>query len=132
MLLIPFSAMNPPIRTMPRPPRLLCSAALIAACMATASTSALAAVDATQARELAQKNACLACHSVSSRVVGPSYKEVAARYAKDPTMDAAALAARIRSGGKGHWGTMEMPPQPNLSEADARTLAEWILADPSK
>ncbi len=69
---------------------------------------------------------------MSSRVVGPSYKEVAARYAKDPTMDAAALAARIRSGGKGHWGTMEMPPQPNLSEADARTLAEWILADPSK
>lgn len=100
--------------------------------MAGACAGAGAAVDVAKAKDLAAKNACLGCHAVASRILGPSYKEVAARYAQDKSVDADALAARIRSGGKGKWGAIEMPPQTAVSEADARVLAEWILSDPSK
>lgn len=75
---------------------------------------------------LANKHACMACHAVSSKLVGPSYQEVAAKYGSDKTA-AATLAQSIRAGGSGKWGDMAMPPQPNLSEADAKSLATWIL-----
>ena len=63
---------------------------------------------------------------VDKRVVGPSFREVAARY----TGDAGAtqrLAAKIRAGGQGVWGNVPMPPNAGLSEADAQTLASWVL-----
>lgn len=75
---------------------------------------------------LANKHACLACHAVASKLVGPSYQEVAAKYGGDKSA-VTALAQRIRGGGSGKWGDMAMPPQPNLSEADAKRLATWIL-----
>ncbi|MDE2201548.1 MAG: cytochrome C [Burkholderiaceae bacterium] len=90
-----------------------------------ATTLAHAAVDVGRAKALLSQNACLGCHSVSSRLVGPSYHEVGEKYKGG---DPATLAARIRSGGTGKWGQLEMPPQTNLSAADARVLAEWILA----
>lgn len=75
---------------------------------------------------LAQKNACMACHAVDKKVVGPAYAEVAKKYAGQK--DAAAqLAASIRKGGSGKWGPVPMPAQAALSEADALTLATWIL-----
>ncbi len=76
---------------------------------------------------LAQKNACMACHSVERKLVGPAYQEVAKKYAghKDA---AAQLADSIRKGGSGKWGSVPMPAQPALSEADAKILAEWVLA----
>jgi cytochrome c len=73
---------------------------------------------------LAQKSGCLACHAVDKKVVGPAYQDVAKKYAG---MKAEELAKRIKSGGSGHWGPVPMPPQPALSEADAKTLATWIL-----
>lgn len=76
--------------------------------------------------ELAKKNACTACHAVDSKVVGPSFKEIAARYATDK--DAVSkLAASIKTGGKGKWGSIAMPPSEQLSDADARTLAAWVM-----
>ena len=81
---------------------------------------------ATATQELAQKNNCTACHAVDRKLVGPSYQEVAKRHAADK--DAVAkLAASIRAGGSGKWGPVPMPAQPNLSEADAKTLAAWAL-----
>ncbi|MFN7692890.1 MAG: c-type cytochrome [Burkholderiales bacterium] len=76
--------------------------------------------------QLAQKQACMACHAVDKKVLGPSYQDVAKKYAgqKDAV---AQLAASISKGGSGKWGPVPMPAQPNLSEADAKTLATWIL-----
>ncbi len=77
-------------------------------------------------QQLAQKNSCLACHAPSKKLVGPSYNDVAKKYAGQP--DAVAkLADSIRKGGTGVWGAVPMPAQPNLSEADAKTLAQWVL-----
>jgi cytochrome c len=71
-------------------------------------------------------HACVACHAVDKRVVGPSFREVAAKYAGDAAAPAR-LAAKIRSGGQGVWGNVPMPPNAGLSEADASTLAGWVL-----
>lgn len=75
---------------------------------------------------LAQKNACLACHAVDKKMVGPAFQEVAKKYAGK--LDAAALAKSIKAGGSGKWGPVPMPAQAALSDADALTLAKWILA----
>jgi cytochrome c len=76
---------------------------------------------------LAQKNACMACHAVDKKLVGPSYQDVAKKYAGQKDAEAM-LAKSIKAGGMGKWGPSPMPAQPNLSEADAKTLAAWILA----
>lgn len=75
--------------------------------------------------ELAQKNACMACHAVDKKMVGPSYQDVAKKYANDK--DAVSkLSASIKTGGAGKWGAIPMPAQAGLSEADTKTLAQWI------
>jgi cytochrome c len=76
--------------------------------------------------ELATKHACTACHQVAKKVVGPAYADVAKKYAGQKDAEAT-LAASIKAGGSGKWGPVPMPPQPNLSDADAKTLAAWIL-----
>jgi len=83
------------------------------------------AVDGAAAMALAQKSACMACHAAERKMVGPSYKDIAAKY---KGMDVAKLAASIKAGGAGKWGPVPMPAQPNLKDEDARTLAAWILA----
>jgi cytochrome c len=84
-------------------------------------------VQGAQASEaLARSKNCLSCHTVDKRVVGPSYKDIAARY-KGKSAEAA-LVQKIRQGGSGSFGAVPMPPNPNVSEADARTLAKWILS----
>ncbi len=75
---------------------------------------------------LAQKSACMACHAVDKKLVGPSYQDVAKKYAGQKDA-AATLAASIRQGGSGKWGPVPMPAQPALSDADANTLSTWIL-----
>lgn len=78
-------------------------------------------------QELAQKNACLTCHAVSQKVLGPAYIDVAKKYKGQKDAEAA-LATSIKKGGGGKWGAVPMPPQPNVSDADAKALAKWILA----
>ena len=76
--------------------------------------------------QLAGKKNCLACHQVDKKVVGPSYKDVAAKYAGDK--DAAnKLAQKIMKGGSGVWGPVPMPANPQVSEAEAKQLAAWVL-----
>ena len=105
--------------------RVLFRSALIGAALLAASASH-AALDVGRAKALLSQNACLGCHAVESRVVGPAYKDVAAKYkGGNPVV----LGARIKSGGAGKWGEIAMPPQAQLSDADARILAAWILAD---
>jgi cytochrome c len=88
--------------------------------------ASLAAPAAQANLQLAQKNACMACHAVDKKVLGPAYQEVAKKYAGQK--DAAAqLAASIKKGGSGRWGPVPMPAQPNLSDDDAKALATWIL-----
>ena len=77
--------------------------------------------------ELAQKNACMACHAVDKKLVGPAYAEVAKKYAGQKDAEAT-LVANIMKGGSGKWGPIPMPAQAALSEADAKTLAKWILS----
>jgi cytochrome c len=75
---------------------------------------------------LAKKNACTACHAVDKKMVGPSYQDVAKKYASQK--DAAAMLAKsIKAGGSGKWGPVPMPAQPALSDADALALANWVL-----
>jgi cytochrome c len=76
---------------------------------------------------LMQRNNCTACHLIDKRKYGPNFNEVAIRYAADSAA-VTKIAARIRAGGSGVWGEDMMPPQPNVSEADARTMAELVLA----
>ncbi len=84
----------------------------------------LASADPVEA--LLTKHACTGCHAVDRKLVGPAFREVAARYAGDAGA-AAKLAAKIRAGGVGAWGNVPMPPTAGLSEADAGQLARWVL-----
>ena len=76
--------------------------------------------------KLAKDNLCLACHAVDRKLVGPSYKDVAAKYAgrKDAVEY---LTKKIKSGGSGVWGPMPMPAQPQLTDDQAKELAKWVL-----
>jgi cytochrome c len=77
--------------------------------------------------EMAQKKNCLACHAADKKVIGPAYKEVAAKYAGQK--DAAdKLAQKILKGGSGVWGAVPMPANPQVNEAEAKQLATWILS----
>jgi cytochrome c len=76
---------------------------------------------------LAEKKNCLACHQVDKKLVGPAYKEVAAKYAGQK--DAAAkLAEKIQKGGTGVWGQIPMPANPQVNAEEATTQANWILS----
>jgi len=76
--------------------------------------------------ELAKAKNCLACHAMDKRLVGPSYKEIATKYAGNKTADST-LAKKIREGGVGAWGKIPMPANPQVSAAEALTLARWVL-----
>ena len=78
---------------------------------------------------LAKRHNCLACHQSGAKVVGPAYRDVAEKYRSQADAEAL-LAERIRSGGSGLWGTLPMPPMPNVPDADRRALAQWILSTP--
>ena len=77
--------------------------------------------------ELAKQKNCLACHATDKKLVGPSYKDVAAKYKGDK--DAAAkLAKKIREGGVGVWGQVPMPANPQVNDQEAASLAKWVLS----
>ncbi len=76
--------------------------------------------------ELAKSKNCLACHSVDKKLVGPAYKDVKAKYEKDDKA-VAMLTEKIMKGGKGNWGPIPMPANPQVSKEEAEKLAKWIL-----
>jgi len=75
---------------------------------------------------LAKAKNCMSCHALDKKLVGPAYKEVAAKY-KGDTKAPAMLAAKIKAGGKGTWGPVPMPPN-NVTPEEAGKLAAWVLA----
>lgn len=79
------------------------------------------------AMQLAKKNNCFACHTIGKKMVGPSFRDIAAKYRSDPGAEAL-LMDRIAKGGSGVWGVMVMPPNPKTSEADRRILAKLVLS----
>jgi cytochrome c len=91
---------------------------LIALMIAAFSVPALASAD------LARGKNCMACHAVDRKLVGPSFKDIAARYT---AKDSAQLINSIQKGGGGKWGPIPMPAQPNVTAAEAAALTDWIL-----
>ncbi|RZI56270.1 MAG: c-type cytochrome [Rubrivivax sp.] len=80
---------------------------------------------------LAQKKNCMACHAVDKRLVGPSFKDIGAKYAKQDGA-AADLATRIVKGSSGRWGPVPMPANPQVSAEEAQALSSWILEQGAK
>jgi cytochrome c len=79
-----------------------------------------------RATVIAKQNACLGCHAINKKIVGPGFQEVAKKYAND-TSAAALLKNKIRYGGAGSWGVVPMPANAKLSDADLSLLVAWIL-----
>jgi len=80
--------------------------------------------------DLARRNACMACHGLVHKQVGPGFAQIAERYRGDAEA-AARLAGKIRDGSVGTWGRVIMPRQPQVSQADAQLLSQWILSQPT-
>lgn len=66
----------------------------------------------------------MACHGMTQKLVGPAFSDIASKRGGQPDY----LAGKVKSGGSGVWGSTPMPPQPNLSDADARVIAQWLAA----
>ena len=99
----------------------------LAVSAALAAMGFAAGAQAQDASKLAQDKGCLACHQTDKKVVGPSYKEVAAKYRSDKAA-LGKLVKKVREGGQGAWGAVPMPPSPSVSEKDAGVLVKWILS----
>ncbi|WP_419144763.1 c-type cytochrome [Achromobacter deleyi] len=111
-----------PAASMPAP----APAAAATAPSASGPAPAASGADLAGAR-LATSGACVACHAADRKMIGPSYRDVAAKY--DGKSDAhALLAQKIRKGGGGVWGAMPMPPNPGVSDDDLKRIVDWILA----
>ncbi|MBP6020473.1 MAG: c-type cytochrome [Burkholderiaceae bacterium] len=84
-------------------------------------------IDSQKVQALLTQNACLACHARDAKLVGPSFTDISKKYqGQDDALDK--LAVKIQKGGSGAWGAIPMPPHPNLSDADAQLMVEWMLA----
>ena len=92
------------------------------------AASALLMVGTAQANaDLAKSSGCLNCHTVDKKLVGPALKDIAAKYKADPAA-ADKLAVKIQKGSQGVWGPIPMPPNSKVNDADAKTLAQFILS----
>lgn len=103
------------------------AARFIATTVSLAALALSGAAMSQDAAKLAQEKACLACHSVDKKLVGPSYKDIAAKYKADKNAEAN-LAKKIRAGGSGVWGQVPMPPNAGVSEKEAAILAKWVMS----
>ena len=99
---------------------------MAAAATALVSGYANAAADEAAMTALAQKSACMSCHGMDKKIVGPAYKDVAAKYKGDKGAEAK-LAAKVKAGGKGAWGEVPMPPNAAVKDEDIKSLVNWIL-----
>ncbi len=90
------------------------------------AAASLLAGGALASEELAKAKNCLTCHSADKKIVGPSYKDIVAKRSAEKGSEAS-LAGKIKAGSKGEWGNVPMPPN-NVTEAEAATLAKWVLS----
>ena len=91
------------------------------------SLAAIAATPALANEELAKKSACTACHAIDKKLVGPAYKDVAAKYKGDAKAQAM-LEDKVKKGGVGNWGQIPMPPNSGVKDEDVKTLVKWVLS----
>jgi cytochrome c len=77
--------------------------------------------------ELAKRSACVACHGIDHKVVGPGFREIGSKYKGESDVEPR-LLAKLKTGGSGVWGSIPMPPQAHVSDEDMKTLIHWILA----
>src|SRR3982751_2066212 len=91
--------------------------------------AALAAISAPALADqaLATAKNCMACHAIDKKLVGPAYKDVAAKYKGDPSAQAK-LEEKVKKGGSGVWGQVPMPPNSNVKDEDVKTLVKWVLS----
>ena len=76
--------------------------------------------------ELNKSKNCAACHAIDKKLIGPAFKDIAAKYGADAKA-VETLSGKIRGGGVGVWGNIQMPANPQVSQAEAETLVKWIL-----
>ena len=76
---------------------------------------------------LATQRGCMACHQIDNKVVGPAYKEVAAKY-KGQADAVEMLSAKVKAGGSGVWGPVPMPPNAHVSDEDIKVIVEWVMS----
>ena len=92
------------------------------------ATSALLLAGTAQANEaLAKKSGCMNCHAIDKKMVGPGFKDVAAKYKGDKGAEAA-LSEKVKKGSSGVWGMIPMPANAAVSDGDVKTLVKWVLA----
>jgi cytochrome c len=89
--------------------------------------AAIAAAPASASEALLKKNNCTACHAIDKKLVGPSYKDVAKKYAGNAGAEKM-LAEKVKKGGKGNWGQVPMPPNAAVSDADITTMIKYVLS----
>lgn len=99
---------------------------LITALLSCFSLSVYASADDVKAVAVAKQNACMGCHAVDKKIVGPSFQAVAKKYANDSSANVF-LKNKILKGGSGSWGVVPMPANAKLNEADVSVLTSWIL-----
>jgi cytochrome c len=93
-----------------------------------AIAASIAILPASANEALAQKSGCMACHAVDKKIVGPAFKEVAAKYRADKAAEAK-LVDKVKKGGSGVWGQVPMPPNsPMVKDEDIKTLVKWVLS----
>ena len=95
--------------------------------LAAAALSVTALTPALASQELAQKKACMGCHGIDNKIVGPTYKDVAKKYKGQKGVEAQ-LVQKVLKGGKGSWGEIPMPANTQVNEAEAKQLVSWILS----
>ena len=114
--------------------RLICiaAAALFATGVGLSPSAGALVTQAPDTASLAKKDGCTECHSIDKKLIGPAFRDIAAKY-KDDGRARSALVEKVRKGGKGNWtevtGGVPMPPHsPRLSDADIRRLVDWVLS----
>ena len=99
----------------------------LATCLLVSAGLAASAGNALAQEALAKQYNCLTCHSVDKKIIGPAYKDVAAKYKGDKGAEAR-LIAKVKNGGSGNWGAIPMPPNSSVPDADVKKLVEWVLS----
>ncbi|APA86034.1 c-type cytochrome [Paraburkholderia sprentiae WSM5005] len=90
-------------------------------------TSVARAAEPPRGQQVATANACMGCHAVDRKLVGPSFQQIAAKY-KGDAQAPARLARKVKDGGSGVWGMIPMPAHQSMSDADIRAVVDWVLA----
>jgi len=94
--------------------------------VALAAIGILTAGNSTASEKIAQSSGCMTCHTTDRKVIGPSFKEIAAKYRNDKSAEAN-LKKKIKAGGSGVWGTTPMPPNAHVKDDDIKAMVQWIL-----